>query len=89
LQVRLRLEQVKKYTKNIIFIVQDALFELIEANSKHLGIKVYSETTTNLEKLEFDYHIPLVSIASILQIDKNNIPHSSGYIKANENMFVR
>lgn len=75
------LEQVKKFTKKIIFKVQDNLYDLMKENLKGIDIVKHS---TPLEKIHFNYHVPLLSLMQILKTNVDNIPMKQGYIKANE-----
>lgn len=74
-------EQVKPLVSKIVFRVQDELFDLMKQNLK--GIEVVS-VSTPLDEIEFDYHIPIMSLPLLLKIQADNIPFSEGYIKADE-----
>jgi tetratricopeptide (TPR) repeat protein len=41
-------------------------------------------TSTPLKELEFDYHIPLVSLMMLLNAKPDNVPLSEGYLQADE-----
>lgn len=77
------LEQIKPLTKKIIFRVQNELVDLLKTNADEKTIEVVGMSTP-LEKLSFDYHIPLMSIMYLLKANVNNIPASEGYLKADE-----
>lgn len=73
---------LKPLAKKIIFRVQDELLELIKLNLD--GIEVVG-VSTPLEALSFDYHIPLMSILSVIESSIDSIPQAEGYINADKN----
>lgn len=73
--------QIKPLAKKIIFRAQNELADLIRLNSQ--GIEVV-DMTTDLNDLEFDYHIPLMSLPLITKAKVDDIPLTEGYIKADE-----
>lgn len=75
------LQQVKLLVGKIIFRVQDELVDLLRIND--LEIQIVSDKSP-INDLKFDYHIPLMSLPFVLKAQKNNIPLSKGYIKADE-----
>lgn len=75
------LEQVKPLVKKIVFRVQNELLDLIKFNLK--GIEVVP-MDTRIEELNFDYHIPLMSLPYVLKAKREEIPLSQGYIKADK-----
>jgi len=74
-------EQVKPLAKKIIFRTRTKLLDLLKINLS--GLDVIGQTLP-LEELEFDYHIPLMSIPKIINAQIDNIPLAQGYIKADE-----
>lgn len=75
------LEQLKDYTNKIIFRVQNSMVDLIKNNLK--SIEVVGNSTP-VEDLSFNYHVPLMSLPYFLKARVDNIPFSSGYIKADK-----
>lgn len=75
------LEQVKPLVKNIIFLVQKEMLDLIKHNDGQ--IQVINESIS-LKEIEFDYHIPLLSLPLVLKATKQNIPFAEGYINADK-----
>lgn len=73
-------KEMKKYAKNVIAVVQDQLLDLFTESD--LGFLVLPKST-NLESLNFDYHIPLISLPRILKLTPDAIPLKEGYIKVN------
>jgi len=65
--------------KKIIFQVQDELFNLFQKNAG--DIKIIKQSTS-LDEINFDYHIPLLSLLKIFEARINNIPTPEGYIKS-------
>lgn len=75
------LEQVKPMVKRIIFRVQDCLVNLLKINAS--GVEIVSDIVP-IEKIAFDYHIPLMSLLHVLDARIDNIPLTQGYIKADK-----
>lgn len=73
-------EYMKKYAKNVITVVQDELVDLFRES--RLGFPVYPRST-DLKTLEFDYHIPLVSLPRVVKITANTVPKKEGYLNIN------
>lgn len=76
------LQLLKPFVKKIIFRVQDELVDLFRINVN--GIEI-AENSTSFEDLSFDYHIPLMSIPSVINTSIENIPSPEGYINAEKN----
>ncbi len=68
-------------TKHIIFVSQNEAYDLLKNND--WGVEVYSRDTVDLDKLDFDYYIPTMSIPCVLKLDRSNISVGEGYIKTN------
>lgn len=75
------IEKVKPFTKDIIFRVQKELFDLIKNNIT--GVQVVS-SAQSLEEIDFDYHIPLLSLMHRLKETVDKIPSTKGYLNADE-----
>lgn len=73
------LEQVKPLVKKLIFRAQNNLADLLKFNAN--GFEIV-DMNTPLEKIEYDYHVPLMSIPCFTDISRDNIPLTQGYIKA-------
>ncbi len=69
-----------KLAKNVIFIVQDCIYDLLKDNE--YGVKVYSKDTVNIDDLIYDFYIYSMSVPTALKLDKNNISVGEGYIKS-------
>lgn len=76
------LDQLKPFAKKIIFRVQNELVDLLKINSGDIDVVGMS---TPLEKISFDYHVPLMSLLHLLHARVDNIPHAQGYLRADEN----
>lgn len=70
--------------KHIIFVVQDAVYDLLKDNE--WGIEIIPLCMANLNKIKFDYHIPSMSIPIALKLNRDNISVGQGYIKPNKNL---
>lgn len=73
------IEQLKPLAKKILFRVQNNLVDLMSLNLKDVQVV---DMSTSLKELEFDYHIPLMSLIYALNGHVDNIPLAQGYIKA-------
>ncbi len=71
-----------KIAKKVIYYIQNNAYELFKDNE--YNVQVVSQKNTDLNKLEYDYHIPCMSIPIALKLDKTNISVGGGYIKANK-----
>ncbi|MBR2068173.1 MAG: hypothetical protein IJ877_00285 [Candidatus Gastranaerophilales bacterium] len=72
-------DRLKKLCKKLIFVVQDELVELLKNND--LGIEIYSKST-NLETIDFDYHLPMMDVTLALKISKNTSLIENSYVHA-------
>ena len=75
-----------KLCKKLIFVAQDELYELLK-NSEY-EVEIYPKTV-NLEDLEFDYHIPMMSIPCALKISKNDVLFDESYIKPDNQLVEK
>lgn len=73
-------EQMKRYAKNVIFRVQNELFELFKES--RLPFPVFP-LSVPLEELQFDYHIPLVSIPRVIKLTPETITPKGKYLNIN------
>lgn len=80
------LPEVIPKTKKTIVLVQDSLVDLFKLNVKN--VEFFGESTP-LKTLDFDYHIPMMSLPFVLKTEINNIPLSEGYIKADEDKILK
>lgn len=78
------LEQVKPFAKKIIFVVQNELADLLKMNLKNSKCIEIVRASEQLNNLQFDYHIPLMSLPYLLNANIDNIPYPEGYIKPDE-----
>lgn len=74
--------QLKPLAKSIIFRVQDPLVDLFKINSN--GIQIVKNSTP-IDKIDFDLHVPLMSLPYRLGATFENIPSPDKYIFADEN----
>ena len=71
---------MKKFTKKIIFVVQDEMIELIKS-SKMISkdIKIISDKI-DLSTVKYDYHMALLDTPYVLKINTEQIPFKEGYL---------
>ena len=75
------LTRILKTAKKIIFLAQGEVCSLLKESFK--DIEVLPINQTDITKLEYDYHIPTMSIPSVLKLTKENISVVGGYLKTN------
>lgn len=75
------LPRILKTAKKIIFLAQGEVCSLLKESFK--DIEVLPINQTDITKLEYDYHIPTMSIPSVLKLTKENISVVGGYLKTN------
>lgn len=68
---------VQKYAKKVIAVVQNQLYELFKESD--LGFEIYP-VSSDLKKLNFDYHIPLISLPMVLQLTPETVTDKQGYL---------
>lgn len=73
--------EAKHLAKKVIFRVQDELESLFRSNSKEIEI---AKRSSNVEKIEFDCHVPIMSLPHRLGATIENIPLPDTYISADE-----
>lgn len=74
---------MKNLAKQVIFVVQDSLYELIK-NSKIIsdGVMVVSECQS--ENLEYDLHMALLDTPFVLKISAQNLPFCEKYLEVED-----
>ncbi len=76
---------LKKFANKVIFVVQDALYDLIKSSSLiSEGVEVVSDKE-DITKLSYDVHMALLDAPLVLEADIYNIPYSAGYLSVDEN----
>ena len=74
----------KQKCKKLILMIQKPLGELFRQNP-HLGVDVVIDQFTPESNIDFDVHLPMLSLPYILKLKGNDVfAFSEGYIKANE-----
>lgn len=76
-----------KLAKKVIYYIQNNAYELVKDNE--FGVEVYCQKLIEPQKIEFDYHIPCMSIPIALNLDKDNISVGGGYIKPNKELVEK
>ena len=77
------LYRLKPLVKKIIFVVQDAVYTLLENNT--CGIEIYPAGHTSLDSLKFDYYMPSMDIFKILNMDKKDFSQGKNIINVDKN----
>ncbi len=69
-----------KMAKHVIYYIQNNAYELVKNNE--LGVEIVCHNMEpDVNKLNFDYHVPCMSLPVVLDLDKTNISVGGGYIK--------
>jgi len=71
------IKQLKKLCAKVSLIVQDGLIKLFETSN--LGVDIYRESDIN--KIHYDYYIPMMDLPIVCETNADNIPGSEGYLK--------
>ena len=74
--------ELKNKAAKIILRTPQTTLELLKNNFKFA--EVISSDEDNLNKIRFDYHIPLMSIPMAINLSPDNISHTEKYISAND-----
>lgn len=80
------LPQLKSLAKKVIFRVQNSLVDLLQSNTDFIQVVGNAKKP---EELNFDYHVPLMSLMHLLDARVENIPYPEGYIKANPELVEK
>lgn len=75
------IKMVEKLAGKVILRVQNSMTDLLQMNT---DVTVVSENTP-IKDIEFDYHVPMMSLPVIFKTNKTNIPQSDTYLKADDN----
>ena len=78
--------RLAKIAKKVIYVVQDNMAELLSNND--FGVEVLPRRT-DINKINFDYHIPTMSVPIALKLGKNTISVGAGYIKARKDLVEK
>lgn len=70
---------LKRVAKDIIFVVQNEVYDLIKNSNIMNGIKVIS-SNDDLTKIKYDFHIALLDVPYVLKINSSKIPFAEGYL---------
>ena len=74
-------KELKTLTNKVIFVVQREIADLIK--NSDLGAEVYP-AGTDLTKLQYDYHVPLMDLPYYLHTTADKLPYTKGYLKVPE-----
>ena len=66
---------------HVIFQCQQELFRLFDENEMQDQLIL----EPNFDIIEYDFHVPMMSLPNILKIASNNIPLSKGYLEYHDN----
>lgn len=74
---------MKKLAKQVIFVVQDSLYDLIK-NSKIISDGVMVVPECQSENLEYDLHMALLDTPFVLKISAQNLPLCEKYLEVED-----
>lgn len=79
---------LKEKTKEVVFYCRKELFPLFQNNKEFFKDVIFLDNNEKIpNKFNFDYQIPLMSLSSRLNITKESIPFTNGYLKASKSML--
>ena len=70
------LNELKSKCKKVSLVVQNGLVSLFK--SSKLGVDIYTEA--EIEKLNYDYYLPMMDLPIICETRPNSIPGAEGYL---------
>lgn len=73
---------LKGVAKDIIFVVQNEVYDLIKNSNIMDGIKVIS-SNDDLTKIKYDFHMALLDVPYVLKINSGKMPFAEGYLNIN------
>ncbi len=76
-----------KLAKHVIYYIQNDAYELVKDNE--FGVEVQSPKTKSVKDMNFDYHVPCMSLPIVLDLTKVNISVEGGYIKPDKNLVIK
>lgn len=71
------IEQLKKQCLKVSLVVQNELIDLF--NDSKLGVDIYSES--DIEKINYDYYIPMMDLPIVCNTQSDSIPFAEGYLR--------
>lgn len=74
------LDDLKKRCREVSVVVQNSLVSLFK--SSKLGVEVYSEN--ELDKVQYDYWIPMMDLPIVCETKPSSIPKAGGYLKVSK-----
>lgn len=74
------LEELKEKCAKVSLVVQNGLIDLFK--SSKLGVDIYSEA--EIEKLNYDYYIPMMDLPIICETRPDTIPRTEGYLSVSK-----
>ena len=72
----------KNIAKDVIFVVQKELFNLISQSAIFQGIKV----ATDDDDLKYDYNMALLDCPYVIKTNSQNLPYSDKYLDVSDNL---
>lgn len=75
------LDLIRPLAKNVIFRVQNEVFDLMK---KNLSWAEVVGKSTSVDDLKFDFHTPLMSLPAIMKTTLDTVPTYSKYLKADD-----
>lgn len=73
------IQRVNKKCKKVIYLVQSELYRLMKYSLQ--GIEIFPRDSVSIKNLDFDYHIPIMSLPLALNLNRDNISVGGGYLK--------
>ena len=74
------IDELKERCAKVSLVVQNGLLSLF--NSSNLGVDIYTEA--DIEKIKFDYYIPMMDLPIVCETQPDSIPKAEGYLKVSK-----
>ena len=74
------LDELKEKCAKVSLVVQNGLIDLFRGSK--LGVDIYSES--EIEKLNYDYYIPMMDLPIICETRPDSIPRAEGYLSVSK-----
>lgn len=81
------IDKLKTFAKNIILVVQNDLFPLLQNNNS--GIEVIQDRSFDENTIKYDYYIPILDVLKVLNITKEIANCKTNFINTNSTNYLK
>ena len=79
------IREMKSLCKEVKLLVQEELYDLIKYN--YSDFEIYKPS--DIDKIEYDYFIPMLDIPLFINLTPDNIPYKEGYLKVDGSFPIK